>query len=77
MPFATVLLILKRLIIVPVGTMSPFSLEDNPSKTVKELVEDACLRSTAWHAHAPRFLRFILVVSFSDTLLMASTLRIV
>ena len=38
-PFATVLSVLKGLIIVPVGTMGPFLLEDNPFKTVKGFVD--------------------------------------
>ena len=33
-----VLSVLKGLIIVPVGTMNPFLLEDNPFKTAKGLV---------------------------------------
>ena len=37
--FVAVLSVLKRLIIVPVGTMGPFLLEDNPLKTVKGIVD--------------------------------------
>ena len=37
--FAAILSVLKVLIIVPVGTMGSFLLEDNPFKTVKGLVD--------------------------------------
>ena len=37
--FVAVLCILNGLILVPVGTMGPFSPEDNPFKTVKGLVD--------------------------------------
>ena len=36
-----------------------------------------CPKSRAWREHAPRFPRFILLVSFSDTLLVVSILDIV
>ena len=39
LPFAAVLSVLKGLIIVPVGTMGPFLLENNPFKTAKGLVD--------------------------------------
>ena len=39
LPFAAVLSILKGLIIVPVGAMGPFLLEDNSFEAVKGLVD--------------------------------------
>ena len=39
MTFAAVLSVLKGLIILPVGTMGSFLLEDNPFKTVQGLVD--------------------------------------
>ena len=38
LPFAAVLSILKGLIIVPVGAMGPFLLEDSPFKTAEGLL---------------------------------------
>ena len=37
LPFVPGLSVLKGLIIVPMGTVGPFLLEDNPFKTVKGL----------------------------------------
>ena len=48
MPFPAVLSVLKGLIIVPVGTMDPFLLEDNPFEGAYGLY----LRSRASHARA-------------------------
>ena len=39
LPFLVVLSDLNGLIIVPVGTMDPFLLEDSPFKTAKGLVD--------------------------------------
>ena len=53
--------------------MGPFLLEDNPFKTVNGLADYAYDQGLgAW---PPRFPRFILVVSSSDTLFVFSTLE--
>ena len=72
MPFALVLSILKELILLPVGTMGSFLLEDHPFKT--EGACELCLRWRTLRTRPPRLPRFILVVSSSDTFLVVSTL---
>ena len=63
--FETSLSALWGLIVhVPVETMDYFLPEDNPVQVVKGLTSK--IESSA---RAPRFLRFILLISFSDTLL--------
>ena len=51
LPLRTVLSVLKGLIIVPVGTMGPFLLENNPFQDCEGAC-GLCLRSRPWRARA-------------------------
>ena len=74
MPFTAILSVLKGLIIVPVGIICPFSLEDNPFKTMKALMDYVQDRELG--ARASDVPKFILVVSSSDTWIVVSDLEI-
>ena len=63
-----------RVPLAPVGTMGPFWLGDSPFRAVEERGLVGCVQGRELGARLPRF---ILLRSFSGTLLVVSTLDIV
>ena len=75
MPFVGGFAVLGGLLMVPVGTTSSFWAGVSPFRAVGELV--GCVQSRELGTRPPRLPRFILLGSFSDTLLVVSVLDIV
>ena len=64
------------LLMVPMGAMGPFWPGDSSSRAVGGGGLAGCVQSREFGACAPRLPRFILLVNFSDTLLVVSILEI-